>query len=123
MIRYGQAGISCADCGHKEIVNTARMRDHLIEILTWHECGDPVCPACGELLTFEDYLPDTDSNAPALQALASTPEQSLSSIRRAERERCAEVCKKEATEAFLEGAEDWGRSAVMCAVAIQQMED
>ena len=66
MIRNEQAGISCSDCGHEEIVNTARMRDHLIEILSWHECGDPVCPSCGALLTFEDYLPDTDRNAPAV---------------------------------------------------------
>lgn len=55
MICDGQAGVSCGECGHFEVVTTARLRDYLIELLTYVD-GDPICPKCGIFVTFEDYL-------------------------------------------------------------------
>ena len=37
----------------------------------------------------------------------------------AEREACAKVCEAEATEAFGEGADEWGRAACTCAALIR----
>ena len=37
----------------------------------------------------------------------------------AEREACAKLCEAEATEAFGEGADEWGRAACTCAALIR----
>lgn len=55
MINKGEAGISCVDCGYEEKVTSERMRDSLEELLEWAH-GDPICPGCETLLTFEDYI-------------------------------------------------------------------
>lgn len=55
MLRNLEAGIDCGECDHCIVVKTREACEELVEELEWRD-GDPVCPECGALLTFEDYL-------------------------------------------------------------------
>jgi transcription elongation factor Elf1 len=55
MLSEGEAGIDCINCGHEEVVTTVKEANELSKKLTWSG-GDPVCPGCGNSVTFEHYL-------------------------------------------------------------------
>lgn len=55
----GEAGIDCTNCGHVSAVKTRRDCENLEKALEWFE-GNPVCPECGDYLTFEDYIDNED---------------------------------------------------------------
>ena len=58
MLERGEAGIDCDSCGHQEVVFTADESEILSKSLHWHENGDPICPECSALVTYEYYLED-----------------------------------------------------------------
>ena len=49
------AGIECDSCGHEEIVYSEIEAKELASRLKWVS-GNPICPECGEAVTFEHYL-------------------------------------------------------------------
>lgn len=55
MLENGQAGIDCINCGHQEIVTTEDDSELLSKSLDWAGCN-PVCPECGDVVTYEHYL-------------------------------------------------------------------
>ena len=56
MLNDKEAGIDCINCGHKEVVKTEDQVLILKTNLEWGDFGDPFCPVCGDLVTFEHYL-------------------------------------------------------------------
>lgn len=56
MLTDGQAGIDCINCGNQEIVTDEDSSDILSKSLHWTDNGDPICPKCGEPVTYEHYL-------------------------------------------------------------------
>ena len=59
MLSEGEAGIDCINCGNKEIVTTADANELLSKSLDW-DGGDPICPKCGNAVTYEHYLSDKE---------------------------------------------------------------
>lgn len=54
-LNNGQAGIDCLECGYIKTADTAEKAKELSDSLRWHG-GDPLCPDCGQSVTFEHYI-------------------------------------------------------------------
>ncbi len=57
------AGISCINCGYEKSVANKCDSELLQKELSWAETGHAICPECGNLVTYEDYITDDSQRA------------------------------------------------------------